>query len=57
MFIIVLLPEPDGPTIARKSPRCTSRSTDRSAGTVTWPMSYVRLMSRRLMIGGSTITA
>ena len=38
MFIIVLLPEPDGPTIATNSPGSTSRLTSSRAGTSTWPI-------------------
>ena len=34
MFMSVLLPDPDGPTIARNSPCSTRRSASRSAGTV-----------------------
>jgi hypothetical protein len=33
MFSSVDLPEPDGPAIAIASPRCTTRSTSRSAST------------------------
>ena len=39
MFIIVVLPEPDGPTIATNSPGLTSRLTSIRAGTCMWPMS------------------
>ena len=38
MFIIVLLPEPDGPTIATNSPEAISRLTSSSAGTSTGPI-------------------
>jgi hypothetical protein len=41
MLIIVVLPEPDGPTIATISPRSTDIETPRSASTWTAPMSYV----------------
>ena len=39
MLIIVVLPEPDGPTIATISPRSTAIDTSRRAWTWTWPMS------------------
>jgi hypothetical protein len=39
MLIIVVLPEPDGPTIATISPRSIDIDTSRSAWTWTWPMS------------------
>ena len=48
MLIIVVLPEPDGPTMATISPRSTVIDTSRSASTWTWPMSYVRPMWSRL---------
>ena len=35
MFIIVVLPEPDGPRIATNSPRKTCMETSASAGTWT----------------------
>jgi hypothetical protein len=31
MLISVVLPQPDGPTMARNSPRCTSKNTSRRA--------------------------
>ena len=37
MFIIVDLPEPDGPMIATNSPRLIWRLTDTSAGTDSLP--------------------
>src|SRR6476469_1403229 len=37
----VLLPDPDAPTIARRSPIATSRSTPRSTGTSSVPLRYV----------------
>src|SRR6185295_10763952 len=40
-FISVDLPEPDGPVIARYSPRFTSNDTPCSACTFSEPMSYV----------------
>jgi hypothetical protein len=39
MFIIVDLPEPDGPMIARNSPLATSRFMSINAGTCTLPVS------------------
>ncbi len=39
MFIIVVLPEPDGPTIATNSPGMTWRLTSARAGTSIRPMS------------------
>jgi hypothetical protein len=39
MFIIVLLPDPDGPTIARNSPGRTDSETSLRAWTETRPMS------------------
>src|SRR6185503_11144828 len=38
MFIIVLLPDPDGPTIATNSPGWMARLTSSSAGTSRRPM-------------------
>ena len=38
MFIIVVLPEPDGPTIATNSPGSTSRLTSARAGTSSRPI-------------------
>ena len=43
MFIIVLLPEPDGPMMATNSPGSTVRETFRRASTRTPSMAYVRL--------------
>src|SRR5438046_9757430 len=40
-FISVDLPEPDGPVMARYSPRWTSNETPCSAWTFSAPMSYV----------------
>ncbi len=39
MLIIVVLPEPDGPTIATNSPSSTAIETFRTAWTTTAPMS------------------
>ena len=44
MFIIVDLPEPDGPMIATYSPRATRKSTPCSAGTSSEPFLYVLVM-------------
>src|SRR6188472_2926478 len=54
MCIIVLLPEPDGPTMATNSPGTMSRLTSSSAGTSTWPIWYTRL-TRWSEIRGSVI--
>ena len=43
----VLLPEPDAPTMARRSPRCTSRFTPLSTGTFSSPIVKVLLKSRQ----------
>src|SRR6185369_6274474 len=51
MFIIVDLPDPDGPMMATYSPSAMSRSTPSSAWTFSVPTSYVR---RRLRIAIST---
>src|SRR4051812_37025277 len=54
MCIIVLLPDPDGPTIATNSPCATSSDTSRSALTRTRSIAYVRLIRSRLTIDGVT---
>ena len=41
MFIIVDLPDPDGPIIATYSPRSTVRVIPRKAWTLMSPMKYV----------------
>src|SRR3954453_10023566 len=52
MFIIVDLPDPDGPMIATSSPSWMSRSTPRRACTVTSPIVYALVIPRRLSIVG-----
>src|SRR5258705_648207 len=51
MCIIVLLPDPDGPTIATNSPWTTSSDTSRRASTGTRSIAYVRLILSRLTMG------
>ena len=51
MFIIVLLPDPDGPTIATNSPWPTASETSRRASTWTPSIAYVRLTRSRATIG------
>ena len=50
MFIKVVLPEPDGPVIARNSPALTSKLMPLIASTVSEPTSNERFSSVVLMI-------
>src|SRR6188472_2910281 len=47
----VLLPDPDAPTIATRSPTATSRSTPSSTGTSSGPLRYVLRSPRQATTG------
>ena len=53
MFIVVDLPEPDGPMTATKSPRATSRSTPFSAWKRPAPSPKVLVIPRSAMSGSA----
>src|SRR5882724_419548 len=53
----VLLPEPDAPTIATRSPARTSRSTPSSTGTSSGPLRYVLRRPRHPRAGGDPAAA
>ena len=53
MFISVLLPLPELPMIAMKSPRSIRSETARSARTLIGPSAYVRVASRNWITGGA----
>ena len=56
MFIIVDLPEPDGPMTATKSPAATSKSTPRSAWKLASPVPNVLVTPRSSMTGAARLT-
>ena len=53
MFIVVDLPEPDGPITATKSPRAIARSTPFSAWNAAAPVPKVLVIPSSSMIGAS----
>ena len=53
MFIVVDLPEPDGPMTATKSPRAIARSTPFSAWNAAAPVPKVLVIPSSSMIGAS----
>jgi hypothetical protein len=59
MLINVVLPQPDGPTMARNSPRCTSKFTSRRAMSRVFCrlFSYPALTPRMSISGGWVVGA
>src|SRR5262245_30243054 len=55
-FSNVVLPEPDGPINATKSPRGRSRSSISSTGTISLPRLYCLATPRSLTTTGSVLT-